>query len=83
MECLLVSDGTTLAPDLTGRRLLTPAQVSELVGLAPQTLARLRCERSDFLPFIRIGRTVRYFESDVIAFLDGLARRRSTADGGA
>lgn len=62
-------------------RLLTPRQVADLTGLAVQTLARFRCQRSDFLPFVKLGASVRYHETDVAALLAGLKRHQSTSDG--
>ena len=39
-------------------------------ALAPHTLEADRCERRFGIPYIKIGRSVRYREEDVIAFLE-------------
>ncbi len=51
-----------------GDRALTPAQVAELTGFKPQTLANWRVLKKGPKHF-RMGRSVRYWESDVLAFL--------------
>ncbi len=66
---------------IASSRLLTPRQVAELTGFATQTLAKFRCQRSDFLPFVKLGASIRYPEEQVLAYLAGLKRQRSTADG--
>lgn len=63
----------------TRARLLTPAQVAELTGLAVGTLAKLRL-RGEGAPFIKLGSAVRYHEDDVQAWLAAQPRRRSTSD---
>jgi hypothetical protein len=58
-------------------RAITTRQVSELVGLAPITLAQMRV-RGEGPPFFRAGRSVRYRLGDVLdwraARTIGLAR---------
>lgn len=51
--------------------LLTPQQVSALIGLTPGTLANKRAlHGQDFLPFIKINsRDCRYRRSAVLAFI--------------
>jgi predicted DNA-binding transcriptional regulator AlpA len=61
-------------------RLLTPPQVSAMLGIAVQTLAKARCTRSDYLPFIKLGRSIRYREDDVLAFIEAQRVRRNTSD---
>ncbi|MCP5306969.1 MAG: helix-turn-helix domain-containing protein [Chromatiaceae bacterium] len=51
-------------------KLLTPEQVSDLLGIATHTLAVWRSEGRYNLPYVKAGRLVRYRESDVIAFLE-------------
>ena len=51
--------------------LLSPKQVAEHFGIAVQTLADWRSTGRHDLPFVKIGRLVRYRESDVQDFLDG------------
>lgn len=60
--------------------LLTPRQVAARLGVAVQTLAKWRCQRA-VIPFKRLGSAVRYLESDVTAYINGLPARRNTSDG--
>lgn len=57
-------------------RLLTPEQVAEQLSIAPGTLAVWRCTRRVVLPWVRVGRHVRYLPEDVDAFV---ASRREPA----
>lgn len=50
--------------------LLSPKQVSEMIGIAEQTLAIWRCTKRYPLPYIKCGRYVRYKYNDVQKFLD-------------
>jgi hypothetical protein len=54
------------------RLLLTPKEVSELIARAEQSLANDRCARRG-LPYVKIGRSVRYKLTDVLAYAE--ARR--------
>lgn len=51
-------------------KLLTPDQVSELLGINTHTLAVWRSNGRYNLPYIKAGRLVRYRASDVSAFID-------------
>lgn len=54
-------------------QLLTPKQVSKLLGVAEQTLAHWRTTRRVNLPFLPIStRCVRYRETDVQKFQEQL-----------
>jgi predicted DNA-binding transcriptional regulator AlpA len=53
-------------------RLLNDQETSQLIGRARQTLANDRSARRG-LPYIKIGRSIRYRLSDVLAFIE--ARR--------
>lgn len=46
-------------------KLLTPAQVAELLGVTEHTLAVWRCEQRYELPYMKCGRLVRYRADDV------------------
>jgi excisionase family DNA binding protein len=62
-------------------RLLTPEQAAEQLALRPQTLARWRCEGQGPV-FIRLGRSVRYRQSDLDAWIaQGAMRHTSLAVG--
>ena len=50
--------------------LLSAEQVAELTGLAPDTLAQWRSQRRG-IPYLKIGRAVRYDFNDVQAYLRG------------
>lgn len=50
-------------------KLLTPAEAAEMLGLDLSTLANWRCERRR-VPFVKIGRTVRYRLADIEKLLE-------------
>ncbi len=54
-------------------RLLTPSEVADRLAIAEHTLAVWRVDRRH-LPFIKIGRMVRYSEDEVEAFIERSAR---------
>lgn len=59
--------------------LLSDRDVEKITGRARSTLQKDRVSGSG-IPFIRIGRLVRYRQSDVSAYLDALPARRSTSE---
>lgn len=68
--------------DPTNRlRLLREQEVAELLDVPRATLATWRSRWSDRLPFIRLGRSIRYRPQDVEAYL-AAQTRRSTSDAG-
>ena len=46
-----------------------PLGASDLMGVAPQTLARWRCEGGG-PPFIRVGRKIMYAVEDITAWMN-------------
>ena len=52
------------------KKLLTPLEVAELTGLSTDTLAQWRSQRRG-IPYLKIGRAVRYDPADVQAYLEG------------
>ena len=54
----------------TGKRLLTAEQVAEWTGLSLDTLAQWRSQGRG-IPYLKIGRAVRYDPSDVQEYLRG------------
>jgi excisionase family DNA binding protein len=56
-------------------RLLTTAQVAELLNVAPHTLAVWRSEGNFDIPFVKIGRAVRYRLVDVELYLERQTQR--------
>ena len=58
--------------------LLTTKQAASFLSLAPQTLAKMRLEKST-LPFIKMGRSVRYALNDLQEWIER-SKRHSTSD---
>ena len=52
------------------KKLLTAEEVAVLTGLAVETLAQWRSQRRG-IPYLKIGRAVRYDASDVQQYLEG------------
>ena len=52
------------------QKLLTPDEVSNLLGVKKHTLAVWRSSGRYSLPFIKAGRLVRYRQSDIDQFLE-------------
>jgi excisionase family DNA binding protein len=50
-------------------KLLTTQQAAELLTVSAHTLAVWRCVQRYELPYIKVGRSIRYREEDVLAFL--------------
>jgi predicted site-specific integrase-resolvase len=51
------------------RKLLTPKQTAEILGIAEDTLTVWRCTRRVVLPYVKIGRHVRYDPETVGRFI--------------
>lgn len=49
--------------------LMTREEVAKRLGLAVQTLAKWACEGGHGLPFVKLGRAVRYRPADVERFI--------------
>jgi hypothetical protein len=52
------------------RVMLTQEEAADLLSISPATLATWRCTGRYDLPFVRIGRAIRYLEADVLAFIN-------------
>ena len=52
------------------RSLLTPQEVAALTGLSLETLAQWRSQARG-IPYLKLGRAVRYDPADVQAYLEG------------
>jgi excisionase family DNA binding protein len=50
--------------------LLKPEEVAQLTGLSQETLAQWRSQRRG-IPYLKVGRAVRYDLADVQAYLEG------------
>jgi hypothetical protein len=59
--------------------LLTDIDVAHITGRARSTLQKDRVA-GDGIPFVRLGRQVRYRQSDVENYLSGLTAHRSTSE---
>lgn len=49
--------------------LISPPEAANMLGLSLQTLAVWRCEKRQPLPYVKVGRLVRYRLVDVEAFI--------------
>jgi excisionase family DNA binding protein len=58
-------------------RLLSADDVADLLGVTSQTLAVWRSTGRYDLPFVKVGRLVRYRQADVDAFADRRTRRHT------
>ncbi len=54
---------------MNNQQLLTPDQAADQLGVTSHTLAVWRCEKRYNLPYTKIGRLVRYRQSDVEEFI--------------
>lgn len=50
-------------------KLLTPEAVADQLGMTLHTLAVWRCTKRVPLPYVKVGRSVRYRAADVEAFI--------------
>jgi predicted DNA-binding transcriptional regulator AlpA len=50
-------------------QLLTPKEVSDILGISEQTLAIWRCNKRYDLKYVKVGRYVRYRYGDVLEFI--------------
>lgn len=62
------------APQSLSRRILSKAEVAELLGISERTLNRRHSEGIG-PPCIKHGRKVVYFEDSIIRWLESLERR--------
>lgn len=53
-----------------GTELLDDKAAAELLGVSPGTLAVWRCTGRYRLPFLKVGRKVRYRRADLLAWLE-------------
>jgi len=50
--------------------LLTEGEAAQLLKIQPATLATWRVKGRPHLPFVRVGRCVRYRRQDILAFIE-------------
>lgn len=55
---------------LSAADLFTPEQVAAALGVSHRTLAAWRSTRRNPLPYVKVGRLVRYRRQDVTAWLE-------------
>ena len=53
---------------------LTAADAAELIGVQTATLAKWRCEKTQVIPYYRIGGRVYYRRDDVMAYIHSKLR---------
>lgn len=51
-------------------KLLTPDETAKRLGILTKTLEVWRCTQRYDLPFVKVGRLVRYRENDIEAFIE-------------
>lgn len=51
-------------------KLLSPTQAAELLGVTTHTLAVWRCSQRYELPYVKVGRLVRYRYADLLTFIE-------------
>lgn len=59
----------------TANALLTEDEAAAFLKVQPATLATWRVRGRPNLPFVRVGRCVRYRQQDLIAFIDNHVRQ--------
>ena len=67
---LRLSKGTVTAIGATRPKLLTEAEAADYLSVEPQTLCAWRCTKRYSLPYIKVGRLIRYRPEDVERFLE-------------
>jgi len=65
-----MSANTTNLTSLRCTELLTSEQAAAYIGVASGTLEVWRCTKRYHIPFIKVGRLVRYRRSELDSFLD-------------
>ncbi len=55
---------------MSDNQLLTEDQAAEFLSIKPQTLAVWRMTGRNDLPYVKVGRAVRYRRADLIAWID-------------
>ena len=65
----MLANTTNLSP-FKRPELFTSEQAAAYLGVSPGTLEVWRCTKRYHIPFIKVGRLVRYRKSDLDSFLD-------------
>ena len=61
------------------QKLLTPAEAAEILGIKVDTLTIWRSTKRYPLPFVRVGRRIKYKAEDVLSFIE--ARTEGAVEG--
>ena len=56
-------------------KLMTPQEVADFIGVSVETLNVWRATRRYNLPYVKVGRLVRYKMRDILAFLEERTRQ--------
>lgn len=56
--------------NLEQTKLMTPQEVADYIGVSVETLNVWRATRRYNLPYVKVGRLVRYKMRDILAFLE-------------
>lgn len=51
-------------------KLLNPREVSEILGVSEETLSVWRCNKTYDIPYIKVGRLVKYKQCDIDSFIE-------------
>ena len=63
------TDKPNKGTDSAGDALMTPDAVARYLAVSEETLTTWRCTRRQHIPFVRVGRLIRYRPADVSAFV--------------
>lgn len=55
---------------VSNERLMLTPEAAELLGFAEKTLEKDRCTRELGIPYVKLGRAVRYRLTDLMKFID-------------
>jgi excisionase family DNA binding protein len=84
MECYPMTDTTTQAtvpaPSLVRRELLDEKAAAEFLDIAPGTLSVWRSTGRYRIPFVKVGRRVRYRRADLEAWLASRTRTNGATE---
>jgi hypothetical protein len=61
---------TSAKPPQNISHLLEPLEVSKILGVTVKSLAVWRCTKRYDLPYIKVGKSVKYRPEDIQAFID-------------
>ena len=61
---------THIIASQNANKLLTTKEAADYIGVLPGTLGIWRCTKRHMIPFIKVGRLVKYRKSDLDTFLD-------------